>query len=323
MLPPPSSARGSLRPAALTPGAAAQLCIVLAAALWGLLGISGKYAQAEGVTPLEVAFWRAALGGALFALHAGAARQALPRGLDLLWTALFGVVGVSLFYAAYQLAVQAAGASLASVLLYTAPAFVVLWGWLLLRERTGQREFGAVALTLGGVALISLGGGEHIQVTPAALTWGLLSGFSYSLYYLYGKLFFGRYSSAALYAIAMPVGALGLLPLTDFTAKSPTAWLALGATALLSTYLAYLLYSAGLKHLSATRASVVASLEPVVAGLLALALFGEKPGLLALAGAGLVLAATLLLSAGEKPQQPPTPPKPPQVPTRALGQEAP
>ncbi|MDO4262877.1 MAG: EamA family transporter [Deinococcus sp.] len=283
----------------------ATLCIVLAACLWGLLGIFGKYAQEAGLSPLEVAFWRAALGGGLFALHAAARRDTFPHGRDLLWTMLFGVLGVSLFYGAYQLAVQAAGAGLASVLLYTAPAFVALWGWLLLREPTGLRELGAAALTLGGIALISMGGGEHIQVTPAALTWGLLSGFSYSLYYLYGKLFFSRYSSAALYAVAMPVGALGLLPLTEFSSKNSAAWLALGATALLCTYLAYLLYSAGLRRLNATQASVLASLEPVVAGLLALALFGEKPGLLALLGAGLVLAATLLLSVAEGPTPPP------------------
>ncbi|WP_442780672.1 DMT family transporter [Deinococcus sp. SL84] len=285
----------------------ATLCVVLAACLWGLLGIFGKYAQEAGISPLEVAFWRAAVGGALFALHAAAAQQRFPRGRDLLWTALFGIVGVSLFYGTYQLAVQAAGASLASVLLYTAPAFVALWGWLLLREPSGLRELGAVAFTLGGIALISLGGGENIRVTPAALTWGLLSGSSYSLYYLYGKLFFSRYSAAALYAVAMPVGALGLLPLTDFAAKSLVAWLALGAVALLSTYLAYLLYSAGLERLSATQTSVIASLEPVVAGLLALALFGEKPGLLALVGAGLVLAATLLLSVPRRVQGRPHP----------------
>ncbi|WP_261664486.1 DMT family transporter [Deinococcus sp. Marseille-Q6407] len=293
----------------------ASLLIVLAACLWGLLGIFGKYAQQAGVAPLEVAFWRAALGGGLFGLQAAASRQALPRSLDLLWTALFGVLRVSLFYGAYQLAVQAAGASLASVLLYTAPAFVALWGALLLREPTGLRELGAVALTLGGIALISLGGGENIQVTPAALIWGLLSGFSYSLYYPYGKLFFNRYPPAVLYAVALPVGALCLLPLTSFTGKSPEAWLAIGATALLSTYLAYLLYSAGLQRLGATQASVLASLEPVVAGLLALALFGERPGLLSLLGAGLVLVAALLFSLPSRAGRAPA------TPSRALGQE--
>lgn len=274
------------------------LLILTAAVLWGLLGILGKGAQGAGVGALEVAFWRAALGGGLFALHAGLTRAQLPRGRDLGVTALFGLVGVSVFYGAYQLAVRTGGASLASVLLYTAPAFVALLGWGLLRERLGGLEALAVAGTLGGIALISLGGGQGVTVTGAALGWGLLSGLTYSLYYLYGKAFFGRYAPTALYAVALPVGALGLLPFVEFGAGTPAAWASLAGIAVLSTYFAYLAYSAGLKHLPATRASVIASLEPVVAAGLAAVLFGERLSAVALAGAALVIGAALLLSVG-------------------------
>ncbi|MFC4455900.1 DMT family transporter [Deinococcus sonorensis] len=287
-----------------TPGRArpdllrATLLVLAAACLWGLLGIFGKAAQRLGLGPLEVAFWRAALGGGLYLLHAAVTRAALPRGRDLLFTLLFGVLGVSVFYASYQLAVRAGGASLASVLLYTAPAFVAIMGGLFLQERLGARELGAVLLTLGGVALISLGGGQGVQVSAAALGWGLCAGFTYSLYYLYGKLFFSRYAVPALYGVALPFGALLLAPLTTFSHKSGPAWLLLLTIAVFSTYLAYLAYSAGLKRLPATRTSVIASLEPVVAALLAAALFGEHLSLLALLGAALVVGAALLLSTG-------------------------
>ncbi|WP_414656898.1 DMT family transporter [Deinococcus sp. VB343] len=277
------------------PAVPPALLILTAAVLWGLLGILGKQAQQAGVGPLEVAFWRAALAGGLFALHALLTRAAFPKGRDLLITVLFGLVGVSVFYAAYQLAVRAGGASLASVLLYTSPAFVALMGWAFLRERLGPRELLAVGGTLGGIALISLGGGQGVTVTPLALLWGLLSGFTYSLYYLYGKAFFGRYSPAALFAVALPVGAVGLLPFVQFAPKTEGAWLSLGGLALLCTYLAYLAYSVGLRSLPATRASVIASLEPVVAALLAAWLFAERLSPLALAGAALVVGAALLL----------------------------
>ncbi|MEW6420289.1 MAG: EamA family transporter [Deinococcota bacterium] len=286
--------------------APAPLLILLAAVLWGFLGILGKNAQAAGVGPLEVAFWRAVLGGGLFALHTVGTQAPLPRGRDLLVAAAFGLVGVSVFYSAYQLAVRAGGASLASVLLYTAPAFVALLGWGLLRERLGVREGIAVAGTLTGIALISLGGGQGVNVTAAALLWGLLSGFTYSLYYLYGKAYFTRYPPTALYAVALPVGALGLLPFVNFSAKTPVAWGSLAGIAVLSTYFAYLAYSAGLKHLPATRASVIASLEPVVAAGLAALLFGERLSATALLGAMLVIGAALLLS-GENRQAKPVP----------------
>jgi len=184
------------------------------------------------------------------------------------------------------------------VLLYTAPAFVAVMGWAFLRERLGRRELLAVAGTLGGIALISLGGGQGVTVTPAALAWGLTAGFTYSLYYLYGKAFFTRYAPPALLAVALPVGAVVLLPFVTFTEKTPGAWGSLGAIAVFSTYLAYLAYSWGLRHLPATRASVIASLEPVVAATLAALLFGERLSVLALLGAALVIGAALLLSVG-------------------------
>ncbi|RJF71631.1 EamA/RhaT family transporter [Deinococcus cavernae] len=280
----------------------APIYILIAAVLWGLLGILGKNAQTAGVTPLEVAFWRAALAGLLFGLHAGVTRAPLPRGKDLWVTAGFGLLGVSVFYGAYQLAVRSGGASLASVLLYTAPAFVALLGWAFLREKLGRREIMAVVGTLGGIALISLGGGQGVTVSAPALAYGLTAGFTYSLYYLYGKTFFGRYTPAALYAVALSIGAVGLLPFVHFTAKTSAAWLSLAGLALLCTYFAYLAYSAGLKHLPATRASVIASLEPVVAASLAALLFGERLAALALVGAALVIGAALLLST-EKPSE--------------------
>lgn len=130
--------------------------------------------------------------------------------------------------------------------------------------------------TLLGIALISFGGGAGVTVTPAAL-----------------------------YAVALPVGALGLLPFVQFVPKSGNTWLTLGSVAVFCTYFAYLAYSAGLRGLPATRASVIASLEPVVAALLAALLFGERLLALALVGAALVIGAALPLgTAGEKEAHP-------------------
>ncbi len=273
------------------------LLLVLAAAfLWGLLGIFGKLAQVRGLSPLEIAFWRATLGGGLYLAHALVSRARLPRGRDALVTALFGLTGVSVFYAAYQLAVRSGGASLASVLLYTAPAFVALMSWLFLQERLGRRELLAVAGTIAGISLISLGGGQGVHPTVAALGWGLLAGLTYSLYYLYGKLFFSRFAPPALYAVALPIGAAGLAPFTHFTHKDAGAWGLLVLIAVFSTYLAYLAYAAGLRLLPATRASVIASLEPVVAAGLAALVFGEQLSALAIVGAVVVLGAALTLS---------------------------
>lgn len=276
--------------------------IALAAVLWGLLGPVARLAFAEGVAPLEVAFWRAALASVLFAVHAAVARPRPVARRDLPGVAAFGAIGIALFFASYQLAVEAGGAALAAVLLYTAPAWVALLGVALLRARPTAATLAAVALTMAGVAGIALGGGGSVRVSAAAVGWGLAAGLSYASYYVLGRAYFARYSTAAVLAVALPLGALGLWPLAEFAPKSAVAWAALGWIGLVSTYGAFLAYARGVRELEATRASVVATLEPVVAAVVAYAWWGERFGAVGYAGAALVLAAVLVtvLSGGEE-----------------------
>lgn len=225
----------------------------------------------------------------------------------MLITIIFGVLGVSVFYSSYQLAVRSGGASLASVLLYTAPALVALGSSVFFREKLGAKGGLLVGLTVLGVALISLGGGVGVLVSAVSIGWGLLSAATYALYYFYGKVYFNKYAIPALYAVALPIGALGLLPFVSFQHKSLEAWTSISLMATASTYLAYLAYSAGLRRLAATRASVTASLEPVVAASLAALFFGEQFSSLAIVGGLLVLGAVVLTSlSGEKPEAGPS-----------------
>lgn len=269
--------------------------LVIAAVLWGLLGPIAKLAFAEGVAPLEVAFWRAALGGMCFAAHSVFVRAKRPTWQDGLPVLLFGLVGVSLFYGAYQLSVETGGATLAAVLLYTAPVWVALSSTLLLDERLTARKLLALSLAVLGVTLVAQGGGSAVHFTGTAILWGLVAGMCYASYYPFSRYYFRRFAPAGLYALALPIGALGLLPVTDFAAKTPTAWAVLVIIGVASTYLAYLAYGRAMQHLEATRASIVATLEPVVAGLAAYGWWGERLGGGGYLGAALVLAGVLLV----------------------------
>ena len=247
-----------------------------------------------GVGPLEIALWRALIGAVLFGAHAAASGRWRVARRDLPALAAFGVVGVSLFYGAYMLAVQTGGAALASVLLYTAPAWVALLAWVALRERPTRRRLVAVAVTVVGVALVALGGGGEVRVGAAAIGWGLVAGWSYALYYLFGRRYFARYAAPAVFAVALPVGALGLLPFVSFAPKSAAAWGALVFLAVVPTYGAYLAYAAGLRRVEATRAATLATVEPVVAAVAAYLAFGERLSGLGYLGATVVLAGVVI-----------------------------
>ena len=278
------------------------LFLLLAAAAWALIGPVAKFAFAAGLAPLEVAFFRALLGGFFFFLHALLFRRFRLDRRVLPAVLAFGVVGVAGFYASYQLAVAYGGAALASVLLYTAPAWVAAMGALWLGERLDGAKLLAVALTLAGVLLLALGAGGELRLTLLGVFFGLLSGFGYALYYLFGKLYFARYPAEAIYAVAMPVGALFLFPFVRTWPRDPELWGLLFVIGFISTYLAYAFYAAGLMRLEATRASVVATLEPVLASFFAYLWWGERFGFFGYLGAGFILAAVLLVVLGSKPR---------------------
>ncbi len=255
---------------------------------------------AAGVPATEVAFWRAALASPLFLAHAARTRALRVRPRDLPAVVGFALVGVTLFYASLNLAIDEGGVSLAFVLLYTAPAFVALLAAALLGEALTLAKVALVALSVAGVALVSTAGGAGVRPTAAAVAWGLTAGLSYSSYYLFGKWALRRYAPVTVFAYVMPVGALGLLPLVRFeaVAASGGAWLDLALMAVLSTYLAYFVYYTGLRSVEASRAVLVATLEPVLAATLAALLFGERLGPLGVLGGALVLAAAVLATLG-------------------------
>ena len=169
------------------------LYVLAAAFMWGVIGVFTKFVLAEGVSALEIAFWRAMFGWVFFLAHAAVAGQLKAHRSDLPALLGFGVVCVTLFYGAYQIAIRDVGMAMAAVLLYTAPAWVALLSRLVLKEEMTLVKALCVGMTIVGVACISLGpkmiSGASFDLNIFGLAAGLLSGFTYALYYILGKKF--------------------------------------------------------------------------------------------------------------------------------------
>lgn len=276
---------------------------VLAAALmWGVIGIFAKEVLAEGVDALEIAFWRAALAWVMFLVHAAVKRQLAVTRHDLPLLFSFGIVCVTLFYGSYQLAIRDVGMALSAVLLYTAPAWVAFLSWLVLKEQMTPTKTACVLMTIAGVTCISLGpklaSGGTITLNLFGLVAGLVAGFTYALYYILGKKYLYKYHTPTIFVYAMPFGAALLMPFIDFQPKSAYAWTMLTSMAAVTSYGAFTAYYAGLRRLEATHASIIATFEPVVAAVLAYAMFGETFSLLGYVGSSLIIAAVILVVLG-------------------------
>jgi len=275
------------------------LFVLAAAFMWGLIGVFTKYILAEGISSLEIAFWRASIAWVFFLIHATIAKQVRVHRVDLPALLGFGFICVTMFYGAYQLAIRDVGMAMAAVLLYTAPAWVALLSWIVLKEQMTITKATCAGMTIFGVALISLGpkllSGGGIDLNMFGLIAGLVSGFTYALYYIFGKKFLYKYATPTIFVYALPFGAALLLPFIDFADKSPQTWMLLAGMALVTSYGAFSVYYAGLKRLDATHASVIATFEPVVAAVVAYFLFDEKFSMFGYMGSSLIIGAVLLV----------------------------
>ena len=262
--------------------------LLSAAILWGMIGPISKIIFAQGISPLETAFWRGTLAGAAFFIHWLFKRYELPRNpRQFIGIVLFGIFGVALLEGSYVYAVHFGGAALASVLLYSAPVWVNLASLLIFKETIPQKRWVALSITMLGVLGVCLWGAKATFSGPAIM-WGLLSGLSYAAFYLAGKIYFHRTNPVVVYMIAFPVGSFAIWPImsylsdmtmiesvthiTRFPPATLGAFLALG---IVCTYLPYWLYSKGLKVVEAGRAAIITMVEPVVSVSLAALIFGE------------------------------------------------
>ncbi|MFL5734736.1 MAG: DMT family transporter [Chloroflexia bacterium] len=293
------------------------LLVLLAAGLWGTLGALYTWGHTEfGLSPVTIVFWRAALaalslGGVLAIVMPVAGRGAgllKVRVTDLPVFVTFGLLGVTAFYLLYIYAVALVGVAVAVVLLYTAPVFVALMAWRWLGEGFGARKVAALALTLIGGALVARAYNPALlQVNLVGVLCGLGSAITYALYSILGKVSLGRgYHIATMSLYVYGIGAAGLLTVALFLGPGQLfdmganqegafeAWGLLLTIALAQTVGALWAYTAGLRHLEAGTASILATFEPVVATALAYFVLHESIEWPQLVGGGLILVAVLM-----------------------------
>lgn len=279
----------------------AALSILTGAALWGIIGLWNRRLLAAGLSPVDIVVIRNFGGMVLLSLVFLLRDRSVFRVERACLPYFFGtgVVSVVLFTVCYFSCQKICSLSVASVLLYTAPSFVVALSALLWKEPITRPKLLALALTLCGCALVCGLFERGLTVTAAGVLYGLGAGFFYALYSV-----FGRYALASAQPVTVTVwtflfagtASLALLRPSHMAplASPPTLCAAVGLV-VFSTAAPYLLYTAGLAHTEAGKASIMASLEPVVASLTGVVVFHEAIGITGAIGIALVLAGVCIL----------------------------
>jgi drug/metabolite transporter (DMT)-like permease len=281
--------------------------IALAVAGAGCIAFSAILVRLADVSPSAAAFYRCAYALPVLAVLARRERRLFgPRSRGERTLAL--VAGI--FFAAdlvfWHHAIAAVGAGLATVLGNIQVVLVPLVAWAVLDERPGGRALASVPVVLFGVVLISgvVGADAYGENPPLGVLFGVLTAIAYSVFLLVlragnrdlrrpaGPLFDATLASALVtLPIAAGIGELDLEPTWP-----AHGWLV--TLALTSQVLGWLLISAALPRVPAALTSIVLTLQPALSVMLGIALLGEGPSELQLAGVAVILSGVVLATAG-------------------------
>ena len=297
------------RPSPTTLGA---LLIVVAALGFGTLGPITRYADEAGVSSLALATWRAGIGAIVVLIFLGAqslaGRPSWRRWRDLpvrdrIVLAMAAATNAGLNFAAF-VAFLRIGIALTLLIFYVYPAFVALASVFWFGERLDRVRWAALAMSMAGVVLVVVGAGKLGTLDAVGIGLALAAALAQTFYALAAHHWFRAVPGAQ--AAASTMGGAAILYLAAALAFGQFAVIAqpLASSAALWPVLVAGVVGAGLptvwfirgiRLLGAPRATILATLEPVVGVGLAAILFAAVPTALQLVGGALIIAAGIVL----------------------------
>ena len=284
-----------------------KVAAILAAGIcWGFMGYFTRHLAGIGIGSEGVLIIRYGISALLFGvLLLVTDRSRFKVKLKDLWCFLgAGLVSLLFFTYCYFTAISMMSLSAAAILLYIAPSVVTVLSVFLFKEKFTKIKAVSLVLSFIGCCLVSgIAGG--VSLTLAGVLWGVGAGVGYALYTIFSRFALQKgYNSLTINFYSCLLAAVGAViiwrpvELPSLMTASAGDFIFCIVTAVLTSFVPYLLYTYGLTGVENGKASVLASIEPVVASLLGILYFYEPVSFVSVLGVVLVLAAVVLLNSG-------------------------
>jgi drug/metabolite transporter (DMT)-like permease len=280
------------------------LAAMLSSALGGSAAALTRYVI--GATdPVTLAAYRFGIGALVIFPAALLTKSRFPKGQDLVWVALLGVLFFSIFFVFYNVAMSLTTAARGSLALSCLPLTTMLVALLFRKETFTARKVGGIVLAIGGVAAALWAG--LADAPPGAWRGDLIMAGAtvcMALYNVWSRPLMLRSSMLGFLASGMGFGALASVALAllgggllhSFAAFHEGQWIAALCIGFFGGAAAFYLWVYALERTTPTRVANTMTVNPVAASLLAAALIGEPLGANLLLGIGGVGAGIWLAS---------------------------
>ena len=287
------------------------LLIILAGTCWGVISIFINYLSAAGLGEMQISFLRqffAVLVFALIILIRDRSKFRIPvKDLGLLM--IVGFINGVLFNFLYFYTIINSRASIAVVLLYTSPVFVIILARIFFKEKITGLKFIALVLTVIGCVFVTGVLGEGYMPPPAAILTGVLTGLAYALNNILTSAAVKRNDPITVTFYTLFFSFMFLIPfsgwssLTSLCRSNPMILVVAFVMCLVTAVFAQYFFSLGLGLIESGKAAIYGATEPIVGSLVGILIFHEESNLMKIAGIIMVIAAILLIGKSDAEQE--------------------
>lgn len=272
--------------------------------MWGTISFYVKNLYAYGFTPMEVVTlraWTSAILLLLYQLATSPKSLKLHKFTDLKYFIGTGVFSIIFFNYCMFTAIEISTIPIATALLYTGPAFVTILSFFLFKEPLTRVKMIALCITLFGTSLVVGFIPLNLEAFKlGSILFGLGSGLGYAFYSIFSKFALAKYNSLTITTYTFVVAAITLIPFFPYQEKTalllePEVILYGFGLGFLPTAFAYIIYTYGLQHTEASKASILTTVEPVVATLIGILIFKETFSLIQMIGMACIIGAVIIV----------------------------
>ncbi|UNO50898.1 DMT family transporter [Alicyclobacillus acidoterrestris] len=288
--------------------------VLLGAVLWGVSGTAAQVLfQRDGLNPAWLVSVRMTTSGLLL-LIALSARFGFAHTFaiwknkrDAFGIVLLGIIGLLGVQYSYFASIRYGNAATGTLLQYLGPIFITIYVALRRRRMPSVKQLTAVLIALLGVLFLVTNGNWHsLSIAPLAVVWGLISAITLAFYTLYPAALLRTYGASTVMGWGMLIGGIGMslmAPPWTFSGHSgPGTWFLVGFVTLFGTLLAFYIYIASLKYISASEASLLACGEPLSATILTVAILHVPMSWSSILGAICILTTVTILARSKSEQ---------------------
>lgn len=282
----------------------ASLLILIAGCCWGMIGLFSRALAKAGLDPVQLTMLRSLVLALSTGLFIGVRDREKLRiaGRDLFLFLGSGIGSIAFFNICYFLSIRENTLSLAALLLYTAPSFVVILSRFIFHEKITPRKQISLLLSFTGLFFAAGVFQSSLPIHLPGIAAGLGSGLGYALYTIFSRLALKKYHLLTVIHYTFFIAAAALLPfsrpleIAALIAADPRMLLNILLLGWLCTLLPFVLYTKGLERIEAGKAAIFAFIEPAAATLLGVSVFGEKLTVMNLGGIALIVLSIVILN---------------------------